>query len=52
MGEKREVGRPKVIENGRTVRVLLDEKSIEKAKSIGAGSISAGIRISLNKQKV
>lgn len=37
-------GRPTEITGGRDVKVYLDHDTIERAKAVGAGSISAGLR--------
>ena len=44
--QKKQRGRPKVV-GGRDVKVYLDDESIEKAKRLGYGSVSEGIRIAL-----
>lgn len=44
--KKRAVGRPAVV-SARAVNVTLDEASIEVAKQLGNGNISAGIRLAL-----
>jgi len=46
--EKRPPGRPSEID-GRAVNVWLDEESIERARQLGNGQISAGIRKALAK---
>lgn len=51
--EPREPGRP--TENGRPARriyVTLDEETIAKAKAVGGGNVSAGIRIKFERVKL
>lgn len=44
-------GRPTLMHDGRNVNVYLDEASIDAAKALGGGSISAGIRKSFRSHK-
>ena len=41
-------GRPPTVRSGRRVNVFLDERTIERARLLGEGSISAGIRRALS----
>lgn len=43
-GARPGAGRPAEIEGARRVNVMLDAETIEAAKKIGAGNLSAGIR--------
>jgi len=45
--EKKPVGRPQIIKDGRQVPTYLDQATIDKAKKIG-GSVSSGIRIAVS----
>ena len=40
-------GRPKVIDGGKAVKVRLDAASIARAKKLGSGNLSEGIRLAL-----
>ena len=40
-------GRPKVIDGGKAVKILLDATSIARAKKLGNGNVSEGIRLAL-----
>ena len=44
MPPKRKPGRPKVLKDGSRVNVFLDRATIDKAKRIGQGELSAGLR--------
>jgi hypothetical protein len=45
------MGRHQEVDNGRRVNVFLDEQTIKKAKEIGNGSISYGIRLAIKDKK-
>jgi len=45
------IGRRKTLDGGKRVYVYLDEKAVSKAKDIGNGNISAGIRTALDTYK-
>ena len=40
-------GRPKVIDGGKAVKVRLDAASIDRARKLGNGNVSKGIRLAL-----
>lgn len=44
-------GRPDTMDAGRRVQVYLDAESLDAAKRLGAGNVSAGIRSALCRQK-
>lgn len=41
-------GRPREMSGGRRVQVWLDDESLNRARQIGAGNVSAGIRAALS----
>ena len=43
-------GRPAALDGGRRVQVYLDEHSLDRARVLGAGNVSEGIRIALSRQ--
>lgn len=45
---KKSVGRPPKLEGGKRRNIYIDEASWEKAKEIGKGNPSEGIRVALN----
>jgi len=47
--EKKKVGRPKIIHDGRPVKIRLDKRSLEAAVRLGEGNISAGVREALRR---
>lgn len=47
MDKKLTPGRPKLMEGGRQVYAYLSADAVKKAKILGAGNISAGIRRAL-----
>lgn len=46
-GARPGAGRPAGIESARRVNVMLDAATIERARAIGAGNLSAGIRLAV-----
>lgn len=49
--EKRKPGRPSKI-GGKDRKVYLDDKTVEKCRHIGSGSLSEGIRIAAEKYDI
>ncbi len=49
--EKRKPGRPSKI-GGKDRKVYLDDKTVEKCRQIGRGSLSEGIRIAAEKYDI
>lgn len=47
MTNKKQAGRPAVMAGGKRVQVYLDERTLEKARRIGDGNISEGIRLAI-----
>ena len=45
--EKRSVGAPKKMTDGKRVNIYLDAESIDLAKKLGGGNVSKGIRAAL-----
>lgn len=41
-------GRPKVVQGGCNMSIYLDKESLDKARLLGNGNVSLGIRIALN----
>jgi len=46
-GKRPRPGRPVVIRDGRQVAIFLDPESLETARALGDGNVSAGIRRAL-----
>jgi hypothetical protein len=44
------VGRPRNLKGGKTVSMYLDDESLKRARSLGQGNVSEGIRIALSNQ--
>lgn len=42
-------GRPAVLAGGRRINVYLDARSLERARQLGAGNVSEGIRLALER---
>lgn len=48
MASKRKpAGRPVTMKNGRRVNVYLDDSTVKRAKKIGGGNLSEGIRLAV-----
>lgn len=45
--DKKSIGRPSMLSEGKRVNVYLDAQSLEKAAALGNGNVSEGIRIAL-----
>lgn len=43
-------GRPRNLKGGKTVSMYLDDESLERARSLGQGNVSEGIRAALSNQ--
>jgi hypothetical protein len=48
---RKPIGRPKEIKAGRRVNAWLDQASVDRAKALGDGNVSAGIRRALDVSK-
>lgn len=51
MSAKKPQGRVPFLEGCKAVKVYMDNKSLEKAKKIGVGNVSAGVRLALSEYK-
>lgn len=48
MSQKKNLGgRPRTVDDGKPVSVFLDQGTLDRARKLGRGSVSAGIRLAV-----